>query len=99
MDLESRVDKLEEKVEDLSVIPMKLDILIGLQQENNRTQRELSAHIGETYVTKDLCTAKHESIIDFIAEFKDFRKYIYASIIAGLFSIATGLSVMVLHFK
>ena len=36
MDMETRVDKLEEKVDDLSVIPAQLNTLVELQREANR---------------------------------------------------------------
>ena len=92
MDLESRVDKLEEKVEDLSVLPAKLDILIELQQENNRNQKELTKHIGETYVSKELCAEKHKNLNEATAELKDFRKWVYASLISGLCVVVLELS-------
>ena len=90
MDLEQRVDKLEDRVEDLSVIPMKLDLLIELQQESNRNQKEMTAHIGETYASKELCAEKHRNLEEVAAEFRDFRKWVYMSLV-------TGLSVIVLE--
>jgi hypothetical protein len=85
--LESRVEKLEDGQKALAVLPTQLEMLIKLQQESNQATKELSMHITETYASKELCAEKHKVINEFIQEFKEFRKWVFSSIILGLFDL------------
>ncbi len=81
--IESRVEKLEDGQKALLVLPAQLEMLIELQREANKDTKELASHITEAYASKELCTEKHKSISESIAELKDFKKYVYGSLITG----------------
>lgn len=85
--LEQRVEKLEDSMKSLASLPDKFDMLIQLQRESNADTKELSKHITDSYVSKEFCTERHKAIDSDIKDHKDFRKWVYGSLVSAAFVI------------
>jgi len=81
--LEQRVERLEDSMKSLASLPAQFEILIGLQREANADSKELTKHITETYASKELCAERHKNINDDAQDNKDFRKWVYGSLVVG----------------
>lgn len=90
--LEQRVEKLEDSMKSLASLPDKFDMLIQLQRESNADTKELSKHITDSYVSKEFCSERHKSIESDNKDNKDFRKWVYVSLIVGAFTIILELA-------
>ncbi len=77
--LEQRVEKLETAISQLVALPEKIDMLIDIQNDiKNQNQM---------YASKELCNQKHENIQNDVKELKEFRKWVYISIIGCTFTV------------
>ena len=84
--LEQRVEKLEDSMKSLASLPDKFDMLIQLQRESNADTKELSKHITDSYVAKEFCSERHKAIDSDSQDNKDFRKWVYSSLVVGTFT-------------
>ena len=93
--LEVRVGKLEDSMKSLASLPDKFDMLIELTKQSNADSKELAKHFNENYANKELCVERHKTINASIQEDKDFRKWVYASLIIGAFTVIMELAKVV----